>query len=59
MWLGHRLPGQVQARDVERNGGVQLVLDCVARAPGGDAAGQSQREGGKAGVGGFEEGTDR
>ena len=55
MGLGCRLSGQAQSRDVERNGGVHLVLDLVTRAAGGDAAGQIRRERGKAGFSVFDE----
>ena len=37
--LGDRPYGQAQSLDVERNGGVHLVLDCFTRAAGGDAVG--------------------
>ena len=47
--LGNRFPGQTQPIDVERDGGVHLVLDLVTRA-----AGQGRRERGKDGFSGFD-----
>lgn len=53
--LGHWLPCQTQAFDVELNGIVHLSLHFRPRAAGGDATGQIRRERGEAGFSLFED----